>query len=123
MYGRNAEFGTADLSSLTKATLIQICLGAYDLGLIFDGPVRPTSTVMITSSFGIELSGQQLSQYSLEDGHLLRPFLNREIASAAWGKNGTLVLTFDNDEKILVFDDSDQYESYTINLGSTTIVI
>jgi hypothetical protein len=123
MYGRNGELGTTDLSFLEKATLIQICMGANDLGLVFDGPVRPTSNVMISSVFAIRLSDQSASQHELEEGHLLRPFLNRDVITANWAENGTLVLTFDKNDQILVLDNSDQFESYIITHGNTTIVI
>jgi hypothetical protein len=36
---------------------------------------------------------------------------------------GTLELTFAGGDQVLVFDDSDQFESYTISVQGQTIVV
>jgi hypothetical protein len=120
MYGRDKEIGTQDLSFFVGATLTQICLGAYDLGLIFDGP---PSGLMISSSFGIQFANHELVRYELTMGHLVRPFLNRDLIAAAWAEMGTLILTFKGNDQIHIFDDSDQYESYVVSHKELTIVI
>jgi hypothetical protein len=121
MYGRNTEIGTADLSFLIGATLTQVCLGAHDLGLSFSTP--PSCGVMISSSFGIQTANSELIKHELTMGHLLRPFLNRDLIAATWAEMGTLILTFDGNDQIHIFDDSDQYESYVIGHKGLTIVI
>jgi hypothetical protein len=120
MYGRSAPIGTADLSFLEGATLIQVALGAFDLGLHFDGP---PAGIMISSSFATKLGSATLQRHEIVMGHLLRPFLNRDVVRAVWAEMGTLILTFDGDDQIHIFDDSDQYESYIITHRQTTIVI
>ena len=37
--------------------------------------------------------------------------------------DGTLTLTFSNDESLVLFDDSDHYESYTIRHGDDVFVV
>lgn len=120
MYGRDLEIGTVDLSFFIGATLTQICLGAYDLGLSFHGP---PCGVMIKSSFGIQTANSEMVKHELTMGHFLRPFLNRDLIAATWAEMGTLILTFDGNDQIHVFDDSDQYESYVIDYKELTIVV
>jgi hypothetical protein len=122
MFGRSGELDTIniDLSFFVGATLTQVCLGENDLGLNFD---HPFIRVMMQSDFGTRALDQEAMRHDLALGHLLRSFLLREVSSAAWAELGTLILTFVGGDQILVFDDSDQFESYTINHGEQTIVV
>lgn len=120
MYGRNGEIGTADISFFVGATLTQICLGANDLGVNFQDP---QCSVMISSSFGIQTANNEIVKHDLTMGHLLRPFLNLDLIAATWAEMGTLIFTFDGNDQLHVFDDSDQYESYVINYKDLTIVV
>jgi len=121
MNGRSGslDLGT-DLSFFKGTTLTQICLGSNALGLNFDGPpIR----LMMQSDFGTKVVGHERKLHALTDGHLLRNFLDREVARALWGERGTLVLTFTGGDQLLIFDDSDDVESYTIShLGQTIVV-
>ena len=122
MYGRSGELdtGTIDLSFFKGTTLVQICLGANDLGLNFD---LPPVQIMMQSDFGTKVVGQERMLHDLINGHLLRSFLGREVSDASWGEKGTIVLTFVGGDQILIFDDNDQYESYTISHSGPTIVV
>ena len=122
MYGRSGKLNTknVDLSFFVGATLTQICLGENDLGLNFD---LPFIRVMMQSDFAIRALGQEAMRHDLALGHLLRSFLNREVSGTAWAELGTLVLTFVGGDQILVFDDSDQFESYTINHAEQIIFV
>jgi len=120
MYGRSGSLDKADVSFFVGATLTQICLGAYDLGLNFDGPpIR----IMMQSDFGTRVVGRERMLHDLTNGHLLRSFLNRDVSDASWGEKGTLVLTFVGGDQVLIFDNSDEFESYTINHAGNTIVV
>jgi hypothetical protein len=122
MYGRSGNLDTnkTDLSFFRGTTLVQICLGSNDLGLNFDiPPIR----IMMQSDFGTRVVGEERVLHDPTDGHLLRSFLNREVFDASWGEKGTLILTFDGGDQVLVFDDSDQFESYTISHSGQTIVV
>jgi hypothetical protein len=120
MYGRSGEVGTEDLSFLVGSHLTQIGLGKYDLGLSFG---LPSTGIMIQSSFAFRLAGQESGKQNVSMGHHLRPFLNRDVIAASWAEQGTLILTFEGGDQIQIFDDSDQYESFTIGHGGKTIVI
>lgn len=122
MYGRsgNLDTSTMDLSFFTGTTLVQICLGSNDLGLNFD---IPPIQIMMQSDFGTRAVGQEKMLHNPTDGHLLRSFLNREVSDASWGEKGTLILTFTGGDQVLIFDDSDQSESYTISHSGQTIVV
>jgi hypothetical protein len=122
MYGRSGELdtGKTGLSFFKGTTLTQIWLGSNDLGLNFD---LPPIQIMMQSDFGTKVVGQERMLHDLTNGHLLRSFLNREVSDAAWGEKGTLILTFAGGDQVLIFDDSDQFESYTISHSGQTIVV
>jgi hypothetical protein len=122
MYGRSGQLDTYEisLSFFVGATLTQICLGEHDLGLNFS---LPSIQIMMQSGFGVRAVGQEIDRHDLTLGHLLRGFLNRDVSGAKWAKMGTLELTFAGGDQVLVFDDSDQFESYTISVQGQTIVV
>ncbi|MGA1984298.1 MAG: hypothetical protein ABSG84_17755 [Acidobacteriaceae bacterium] len=122
MYGRSGELdtGTIDLSFFKGTTLVQICLGANDLGLNFD---LPPIQIMMQSGFGTRVVGQERALHDLTSGHILRNFLSREVSDASWGEKGTLILTFVGGDQVLIFDDNDQFEAYTISHPGHTIVV
>jgi hypothetical protein len=122
MYGRidPAQMSTANISFFIGSFLTQVCFGKFDLGLNFD---RPASSIMIQSSCGIQTASGALEKYDITDVTQLRGFLNRDVTGATWGEEGTLILEFEGGDRLMVFDDSDQYESYTISHGTTTIVV
>ena len=122
MYGRMdpCAIGGADISFFNGSCLVQISFGKFDLGLNFDGPL---SSVMIQSSFGIQPLDGALKKYDISDVTQLRDFLNCDVHSASWGAQGTLILEFQGGDQLMIFDDSDQYESYVIRRGTTTIVV
>jgi len=122
MFGRSGSLDTStvDLSFFKGATLVQICLGSNDLGLNFD---IPSIQIMMQSEFGTRVAGEERVFHNLTDGHLLRSFLDREASEASWGEKGTLILTITGGGQVLIFDDSDQFESYTIRHSGQIIVV
>lgn len=122
MYGRTdpALMSAINISFFVGGFLTQVCFGKFDLGLNFD---RPASSIMIQSSFGIETPSRALEKYDISDVTQLKGFLNCDVTGATWGEQGTLILEFEGGGRLMVFDDSDQYESYTISHGTTTIVV
>jgi hypothetical protein len=122
MYGKSGSLDTSktDLSFFKGTTLVQICLGSNDLGLNFD---IPSIQIMMQSEFGMRVVGQDTALHDLTEGQLLRSFLDREVSAASWGEMGTLVLTFARGDQVLIFDDSNQFESYTINRSGQIIVV
>jgi hypothetical protein len=122
MYGRMEPNpnATVDLSFLVGASLVQLCFGTSDVQLNFSGPATKIS---VQSSFDIKPSDGLVDQDDGAEFAQLRPFLNHDVVAASWQEMGTLYLEFDNGKHILIFDDSDLYESYVITHGTTTIVV
>ncbi len=122
MYGRSGELDTSktDVSFFKGTTLVQICLGSNDLGLNFD---LPPIQIMMQSDFGTKVVGQERMLHNLTKGHLLRNFLGRDVSGASWGEKGTLILTFVGGDEVLIFDDNDQFESFTIRHSGQIIVV
>jgi hypothetical protein len=69
------------------------------------------------------LIGDELQKHPIEEAHLLRPFLNRDVRSATWAEMGTLIISFEGGDEIHLLDDSDQFESFTITHAGKTIVV
>jgi hypothetical protein len=112
-----------DLSFLAGKVLLQICFGANEVVLNFDGNV----TIVVTSSIACRkgIVGhlcQKFQEYKSAAAMLLE-FLQQVVTSAQGEEDGTLTLTFDDSSAIVLYDDSEHYESYIIKHGNGTIVV
>ncbi len=118
MYGLPLD---VDLSFFHERTLLQVCFGAHDLRLRFDGDV----SVSVEAAIGCgEPAGAILKYDSFRDAATtLLTFLNQTVHAAEGNVSGTLTLRFKNGAAIAVFDDSVNYESYTINYEDKLIVV
>ena len=121
MYGKidPEKIAAVDLSFFAGSFLTQICFGVADISLHFD---RPSVSVVTQANFLYSLNGQ-LQTCSVEMGHLLRPFLNRDVVSAKWGEMGTMIISFDGEDDIRLIDESERFESFTITHAGTTIIV
>jgi hypothetical protein len=118
MYGLSRDI---DLRFFNGKALLQVCFGANELILNFDGDV----SVTVMSLLGCMGSGGSIQQH--EDFRQAAPavlvLLNQTILSAEGEEAGTLVLKFDGGGTLAIYDDSKNYESYTINNGGKLIVV
>ena len=121
MYGRinPKSIAATDVAFFSQSFLTQVCLGLNDVILNFD---RPTISIMTQAGFRCRIDGE-LRDYPVEEGHLLRPFLNRDVVSAKWAEMGTLVISFDGGDEVHLLDDTDQFESFTVTHAGVTIVV
>jgi hypothetical protein len=110
-----------DFAFFIGRTLLQACFGGHDLILNFDEDVRVT----VTSSVGCLVSSASIRRFT--DFRQAAPFVlalvNRTISAVETGENGTLTLKFDNGGSLELYDDSNDFESYSIKHGEHTIVI
>lgn len=118
MYGLPDNFA---LDSFREATLIQVCLGQYQVQLRFD----QNRGVSIETRYTVhDASGEQQEFVDVTDGAAaLAALLGSRIDRATGTTDGTLTLMFVTGAKVIVYDDSDQYESYQINDGDRLIVV
>lgn len=118
MYGLPSN---VDLAFFKGKALLQVCIGAHDLILNFVGDI----SVTVTSSIGCTTSGGSIQQY--DDFRRAAPavitLLDHSVVLADGDEAGTLTLTFDGGGGLAIYDDSEQYESYTIKNGSKMIVV
>jgi hypothetical protein len=110
-----------DLSFFNERTLIQVCIGAHDLILNFDGGV----SVAVTSSVALATSAVPYHRQDdfREAASCLVRLIDRKVESAGSEGAGTLRIRFAGDDTLYIFDDSEQYESYTIKNRERLIIV
>lgn len=118
MYGLK---NTEDLSFLLGACVSQIVVSLSALGIDFDQPVRLT----IFSTFAVSIAGKPLIRFdgSAEDSLALFPLISDVITAASATVRGGLQVSFKSGSVLEIFDDSKQYESFTISNGAQLIVV
>jgi hypothetical protein len=117
MYGLPHDI---NLAFFNQKLLLQVCIGACELILNFDGV-----SVTVTSSVGFADTGGAFRRYDgfPEAASALVTLLNQHITSAEGENAGTLTLRFDGGGILSIYDDSKAYESYTIRNGAQLIVV
>ena len=118
MYGLPHD---VNLSFFRGKKLLQLCIGVHDLILNFDGDV----SVTVTSSVGFVDSSGTIQKHDdfREAACAMAALLDQTALSAHGDVAGTLTLTFDGGGMLIVYDDSKDYESYTIKNGDRMIVV
>jgi hypothetical protein len=118
MYGLPHDINLAFFSG---KTLLQVCIGAHDLILNFDDDV----CVTVTSSVACMDSSNTMRRYDDfgAGASTLAALLNQTVVSAQGDEVGTLTLRFNNGGMLAVYDDSKEYESYTIKNGEHLIIV
>lgn len=104
-----------------ERTLLQLCIGVHDLILNFDNEIRitVTSAVALVDSTN---TVQRSDDFRAVVTNLVR-LLNQKVVSAQGDESGTLTLGFDNGQVLAIYDDSKEYESYTIKNGAQNIIV
>jgi hypothetical protein len=130
MYGLPRDI---DLGFFKGKTLLQACFGAHDLILYFEGEVKLEGginlegevSVTVTSLLGCQDSGGRIQKY--DDFRIAVPavlaLLNQTVLTAEGDEEGTLTLKFDGNGILAIYDDSKEFESYTIKCGERLIVV
>ena len=118
MYGVPADL---DLAFLHGAVLIQIGLGQYQLDFRF----HPVASISVEGGWelldgaGIRIDGQ--SDELVPPPCLLNRLLGRKVERSEVSAPNWFSLTFEGGEVLRVFDDSKQYESFSIQPGNIFI--
>ncbi len=102
-------------------TLLQVCFGAHDLILNFDGDV--SITVMSSVSCKAPDGTPQRHDDFRKVAPTVLAMLDLMIVSTQGDEAGALTLRFDNGGVLVIHDDSKEYESYTISNGGQIIVV
>ena len=101
-----------DLNFLTGKKLIQVCFGANDLILRFTDDI----SIAVFSSIGIGKDKGKIARHiNFGEAALeILGLLDRVVARVEWTTEGTVTLTAEDETLLQIFDDSEQFESYTI---------
>src|SRR5437016_412054 len=102
-------------------TLVQACFGKHDLILHLD----PGIIIAIFSSIGVGRKDQPVQRRTdpKKAAEELFDSLNTDVVDANWSREGDLSLVFNNGSILEVYNDSDQFECYTVTIGKTLIVV
>src|ERR1700683_2079291 len=120
MYGLPSN---TNVSFIENQRLIQACFGQNDLILKFDG--TEYVSILVTSAIGcISRDGACRKVSASKDAaSFVLGLVGRLVISVQILPEGTLSITFETREQIRLYDDSQQFESYTIEHAGQTIVV
>jgi Family of unknown function (DUF6188) len=119
MYGLDKS---EDLSFMIGKDLEQVAVGSYQVILNF----RQDLSISIESSCQLIDKSETTTHMSSEDPEKTKNLvclLGKQIIKANNLGKGSLELSFSGDYKLLLFDDSDNYESYNICSPENRIIV
>jgi len=119
MYGLPQDI---DLSFLKGRQLESICFAAYQVNLHFDNGAMISIFGTFRHFIIGENPGGKAAQFFLSGSNLMR-LLTQTVKKVQRQTDGTLELAFSNDDNLLIYDDTKQYESYHIKNGERLIVV
>ena len=119
MYGLSEDL---DLSFFVGTSLIQLGMGEHHIAFALHPDVRLSvgSRMRLTDRKGETFT---IDEDYRETAGVLLALISHDVQSASRTPFGALRLEWSNGAALEVDDDSDQYESYTINHGDRLIVV
>jgi len=112
---------TENVSFFVGAVLTNICVGRHDLILDFDNEARITIESFFTVSTGFLPS--KIYEDFVEGCQALLPLLGELVADANVSSVGGLVLLFESQARLEIFDSNEQYESFLITYNGKQIAV
>ena len=115
-----------DWSFLVGGMLTQLCIGLYDIKLVFDSNVVISIQVEVPEhSFHHKCAHSGFQKVPGVPGNAatLVSLLGEKVERVFADNNITLVVVFSNAETLSICDSSDNYESFTIDSPNGTIVV
>lgn len=118
MYGLKSDPG---INILKGQTLIQICFGENDLFLNFSGDV----SIGTYSCIGLGSEDQPTIKYEdfVAISEELLQLLSKDVEIVGWTPEGTITIKFLSGRIVEFYDDSLQFESYTIKTPNGLVVV
>ena len=112
---------TEDISFLAHAEIIQVCVGANEVILNFDGSIRIT----ILADFSVTMNNGMVVRYDdpRKGAAALIELLHDSIVTAEATINGDLRMQFASGTELVVFDSSSEYESFWIKEPNKEIIV
>ena len=129
MYGVPADL---DLTPFKGMDLNQICLGAFDLQFHFSSGPSSGPSITVEGSWRLtDANGDTLDESdgpvglppgNRSRGHWrLRELLTDNVQSGEVDPPRSFSLTFASGRRLTIFDDSDQYETFSIQPGDVYV--
>ena len=116
MYGVPADL---DLSKFKDTTLIQICIGVTQIQFHFEpeGIIYVEGRWELRDSTGA-LVDESAANYAKRDAMRVQVILGKIVQSYSISAPDSFALRFESGHSLAVFDDSKQYESFSIHPGN-----
>jgi hypothetical protein len=110
-----------DLRFLVDTELLQVCVGRNEIVLALFDNIRIT----VLSRFSVAGVGDTAKEYEdpVEGAPALLALIGDTVVSARAREDGGLCLVFRSGAVVSVYDDSDEFESFTIANGTRLIVV
>jgi hypothetical protein len=109
-----------DLSPLLGRQLLQLCFGAWNVALVFDGEVR----IVVESA--IAVTSEDSSITTVEDfrdgATLLCRAIGLELVDAARMSDGGLEIRFSSGLRWVIENSVRDYESFQLHVGTSVFV-
>lgn len=119
MYGLPVE---TDLTPLVGTDVTYVGVGQFMTHVAFSGP--PDSSITIEGEFSLEIADRRVTfSESVDGGGALLALLGQSVTSAVIPTDGTVRIAFSNGTTLEVPDDSEQYESYQLNLSGRELIV
>lgn len=116
MYGVDSRLPFA---SLRDEKLLQVCIGENECILRFTNDI----SVLITSRMRIYADRiYEIDSYR-ESAAQLCQLLGGNIKAAAPEGARSLAINFDNGSTLVIEDDSDEFESFVLNIGKSKFIV
>ena len=112
---------TADISFLLGVCFEQLCVSSGALTINGDNRI----SIKIFGGFAVSTSGKAYIRYNgaIDDAVALLPLIGSSVVAAEATIEGGLQIKFSSGAVLVIFDDSDQFESFTIEQGEKIIVV
>jgi hypothetical protein len=111
-----------DLTGFHGATLIQIGVAEQTLHFVFQPPVpKPLHYIVVEGSWEVrDADGailDRVQEHASRAMYRIHRLLSHHIVGSVVDPPGSFTLSFDSGHQLQVFDDSTQYESFSIQPG------
>jgi hypothetical protein len=108
-----------DLTGFHGATLIQIGVAEQTLHFVFQPPLpNPLHYIMVEGAWEIRDAGgailDRVQEHASRDVYRIHKLLSRDVVGSVVDAPRSFTLRFDSGHELQVFDDSRQYESFSI---------
>ncbi len=119
MYGLPADFNT---SVFVGQGLESVCFNVNQIHFRFDNKLSISCEGHFAYFTEQEEKEQNIQKIPVTSSGVMH-LLGHRVVDARAERDGTLTLRFDNEQRLVFYDNSPQYEAYHIQIGDKTIIV